>query len=88
MHRISNGSRTMEYSSKFALSENLVLRRKDRAQLMGLLSEVIQMFRDVYLNQNISAVDLEFKMLEVPKGKKKDVVMVKQIRPLAKRTSS
>ena len=88
MHRISNVSRTMEHSSKFALSENLVLRRKHRAQLIGLLSKVIPMFRDVYPNQNISAVDLESKMLEVPKGKKKDVVMVKQIRSLPKRTSS
>ena len=52
------------------------------------VSRCFEMFRDVYPNQNISAVDLEFKMLEVPKGKKKDVVMVKQIRPLAKRTSS
>jgi hypothetical protein len=69
------------------LSEKKVLSLKDRTQLMALLKEVIPKFRDLYQDQKISGVDVEFKVLEVPVSKddKKDVVMLKQIRPLAKR---
>lgn len=88
MHRVTkNGERQMTPTSRYSLSEKEVLSSKDRKQLMKLLKGVIPKFRDVYPEQGIAGVDVEFKVLEVPDGEgdEKDVVMLKQIRPLAKR---
>ena len=56
---------------------------------MGLIDGVMPKFQALYPEQSIAGVDVEFKMMEVPKqdGGKKDVSMLKQIRPLAKRPS-
>ena len=54
---------------------------------MDLLNLVIPKFRVLYSDQEIPAFDIEFKVLEETdaKGGKKDVVMLKQIRAIAKR---
>ena len=57
---------------------------------MSLIDGVIPKFRTLYPEHNISGVDIEFKMMEVPdaEGEKTDVAILKQIRPLAKRPSA
>jgi pyruvate,water dikinase len=86
MHRITDGH-SIDHSSRFSLSEDVILSSNDRKQLMELLNGVVPKFRQLYPNQEISGVDIEFKVLEIvdADGDEKDVVMFKQIRPLAKR---
>ncbi|MGK0184775.1 MAG: hypothetical protein ACI9R3_000549 [Verrucomicrobiales bacterium] len=90
LHRITGGPDRIDYSSRFALTEKVILSSNDRKQLMGLLKGVIPKFRELYPEQSISGVDVEFKVLEVPDndGGEKDAVMLKQIRPLAKRAGT
>jgi hypothetical protein len=87
VHRISDAPYEIEYTSRFAISEKVVLSDKDRSKLMELLNDVIPKFQGLYPDQGVSGVDIEFKVLEVPKVDKgkKDMVYLKQIRPLAKR---
>ena len=90
MHRITDQSQSIDFSSRYALSEDVILSARDQQQLMELLNGVIPKFKALYPDQGIAGVDVEFKVLEVPdpeggEGNEKDVVMLKQIRPLAKR---
>lgn len=91
LHRIHNGTHHVDFSSRFILSEKRILSNKDHAQLMGLLETALPKFKELYPDQEIPGIDVEFKILELPVNPdapddgKKDVVMLKQIRPLAKR---
>ena len=87
MHRIKDDTHHIDHSSRYILSEREILSSNDRDQLMGLLDQVVPKFRELYPDEKISGVDVEFKVLEVPdeEGGERDVVMLKQIRPLAKR---
>ena len=55
---------------------------------MSLLKVVVPKFQALYADQQVAGVDVEFKVLELPgpTGKERDVVMLKQIRPLAARS--
>ncbi|MCB1100122.1 MAG: hypothetical protein KDN22_31450 [Verrucomicrobiae bacterium] len=90
MHRITDGPDQISHSSRYAISRKVILSEKDRGKLMGLIDSVVPKFQALYPEQGIAGVDVEFKMMEVPKsdGGKKDVAMLKQIRPLAKRPSA
>ena len=89
-HRITHDGHEVAPSSCHALSEEVILSKKDRKQLMTLLNGVIPKFRELYSDLGPSDIDIEFKVLELPDGKgdEKDVVMLKQIRPLAKHAKS
>jgi hypothetical protein len=88
MHRISDIGYRRTPSSRYALSEKKVLSQKDRQQLMSLLDDVVPKFQALYQDQQVAGVDVEFKVLELPdpEGEERDVVMLKQIRPLAARS--
>jgi hypothetical protein len=89
MHSITDGPDQISHSSRYAISRKVILSSNDRDKLMGLIDGVMPKFQALYPEQSIAGVDVEFKMMEVPKqdGGKKDVSMLKQIRPLAKRPS-
>ena len=55
---------------------------------MSLLEKVVPKFQALYADQQVAGVDVEFKVLELPdsKGDQRDVVMLKQIRPLTARS--
>ena len=89
MHSITDGPDQISHSSRYAISRKVILSSNDRDKLMGLIDGVMPKFQALYPEQSIAGVDVEFKMMEVPKqdGGKKDVSMLKPIRPLAKRPS-
>ncbi|MEM7387330.1 MAG: PEP/pyruvate-binding domain-containing protein, partial [Verrucomicrobiota bacterium] len=90
MHRITTGgNRESDRSSRYILSGKEVLSAENRAQLLGLIELVAPRFREVYPEQGIQGVDVEFKLMEVPDGtgEEVDVMMLKQIRPLADRVT-
>ncbi|NCF86516.1 MAG: hypothetical protein GWQ05_05380 [Verrucomicrobiaceae bacterium] len=89
MHRISESGYARTPSSRYALSKKKILSQKDRQQLMSLLEGVVPKFQALYADQQVAGVDVEFKVLELPDptGKERDVVMLKQIRPLAPRSN-
>ncbi|MDB4527144.1 PEP/pyruvate-binding domain-containing protein [bacterium] len=88
MHRISESGYARTPSSRYALSKKKILSQKDRKQLMSLLEKVVPKFQALYADQQVAGVDVEFKVLELPdsKGDQRDVVMLKQIRPLTARS--
>lgn len=85
-HRYLDGKHTMTTSSCFALSGKDILSAKDRKKVNALLEIVVPKFQAFHTKQKVVGVDIEFKVMEVPdsSGDTKDVVMFKQIRPLAK----
>lgn len=86
-HRITGEGSEVAISSAFALSRERILSKNDRKQLRGLLEIVVPKFRALYADQGVEGADLEFKVMEFEdaSGDERDVVMLKQIRPLAKR---
>ena len=87
MHRITDATDEITHSSRYSISETVILSKNDRSKLMNLLDHVIPKFQNLYPDRGVSSVDIEFKVLELTDGDEgeKDVVFLKQIRPLAKR---
>lgn len=90
-HHIHNGAHSIVPSSCFPLSGKRILSESDHAQMMELIGIALPRFQQLYPEHEISGIDVEFKILELPENPDspdegtKDVVMLKQIRPLAKR---
>lgn len=87
LHRFLDETHERDPSSCFALSGEEVLSKNDRKKMMRLLEVVVPKFRELYAEEGVIGVDVEFKVLErkIEGAKNEDVVYFKQIRPLAAR---
>ncbi len=85
MHRLLDGNYSFTPSSCFALSGKDILSSSDRKKLRTLLEIIVPKFQTFHAKHKVTSVDIEFKVMERrhPDGDTEDVVILKQIRPLA-----